>query len=161
MSTTSRARTVVDGVGLAAVLLGLVFVGLEIRQNTAATRAATQQAILDATLQSLWGVISNERLREVMVLARDNPDWVTATPETSDHILLDRFYFQRFNMLENAFYHCTEGTLDARLWVGWEGWLRSLPSDPLMQHFWAKYRGGYMTDFVAYIDAALAEGPEA
>ena len=155
MTESGSARNVVDGIGLVAILLGLVFVGFEIRQNTAATRAATQQAILDATLQQHWGVMSNERLREVMVVARNDPEWVTATPQTSDHILLERFYWQRFHALENAFYHYTEGTLDPRLWVGWDVWLRGLASDPLMPPFWAKLGDGYMPDFVDYIDAAL------
>lgn len=56
--------------------------------------------------------MANQRLREVMVLARDDPDWVAATPQTSDHILLERFYWQRFNTLESAFYHYTEGSFE-------------------------------------------------
>ena len=158
MSNAVRARGIVDGVGLTAVLLGLVFVGFEIRQNTAATRAATQQAILDASLQAHWGVIENPRLREVMIIARDDPDWATATPQTSDHILLERFYWQRFNTLENAFYHYTEGSFDARLWAGWDSWSRGLAPDPLMSHYWAALRDGYMPEFVEYVDAVLEEG---
>jgi hypothetical protein len=160
MSDSSRARVLVDGIGLTAVLLGLVFVGFEIRQNTAATRAATQQAILDASLQAHWGVMENPRLREVMILVREDPAWVTVTPQTSDHILLERFYWQRFNTLENAFYHYTEGSFDARLWAGWDSWSRGLASDPLMSHYWSILRDGYMPDFIDYIDAALAGGTE-
>ncbi len=158
MSASDRARAIVDGVGLTAVLLGLVFVGFEVRQNTAATRAATQQAVLDASLQSHWGVMENSRLREVMIIARDDPDWATATPQTSDHILLERFYWQRFNMLENAFYHFTEGSFDARLWAGWDSWSRGEASDPLMSHYWAILRDAYMPDFVDYMETALAGG---
>lgn len=101
---TRWLRPLVDGVGLVAVLAGLVFVALEIRQNTAAVRAATQQAIFEAGLQQHWGVIQNERLREVMVRARDDPAWAMTSPQIPDHILLERFYQQRFNGLENAYY---------------------------------------------------------
>ena len=159
MAEPVRARLVVDGIGLTAVLLGLVFVGLEIRQNTLATHAETQQAVFDATLLAHWGVIENERLREVMVLARDDPDWATTIPQTSDHILLERFYWQRFNTLENVFYHYERGTLDPRLWEGWEGWIQSLVDDPVMAHFWAKFREGYMPELVEYVDARLP-GPQ-
>ena len=74
MSEAGRGRLILDGIGLTAVLAGLVFVGLEIRQNTIATQAATQQAVFDATLQAHWGVIENERLRELMVLVEVTPE---------------------------------------------------------------------------------------
>jgi hypothetical protein len=155
VSEARRVRLLVDGVGLAAVLAGLVFVGLEIRQNTAAVRAATQQAVFEAGLQQHWGIIQNERLREVMVMARDDPAWVARTPETSDHILLERFYHQRFNALENVYYHHLMGNLDRSLWAGWEGWIGSIAEDPLMVYFWAKLRDGYMPEFIEYMDTAL------
>lgn len=159
-SDTSGARWVrplVDGAGLAAVLAGLVFVALEIRQNTAAVRAATQQAVFEAGLQAHWGVMENERLREVMVRARDDPAWAMTLPQTPDHILLERFYQQRFNGLENAYYHHLKGTLDPGLWAGWEGWLQSIKEDPVMVFFWARLRDGYMPDLVEYMDATLGK----
>ena len=158
MAESGRLRLVVDGVGLAAVLLGLVFVGLEIRQNTEAVRAATQQAIYEAGLQQIWGVIENEKLRDVMVRARDDPAWAISTPQTSDHILLERFYQQRFNGLENAYYHHLRDNLDPGLWAGWEGWIQSIAGDPVMAHYWAQLRDGYMPELVEYLDTVLV-GP--
>ena len=159
MSESGRSRIVLDAVGLAAVVTGLVFVGFEIRQNTAATRAATQQAIFESTLQAHWGVMGNERLRELMIRAREDPGWVAATPETSDHILIERFYQQRFNSMENVFYHHAEGTLDDRIWKGWEGWILDVATDPLFPHYWTRLRSGYMPDFVQYMESAVLRAP--
>jgi len=125
------------------------------RQNTAAVRAATQQAVFEAGLQQHWGVIENEKLRDVMVRARDDPAWATLTPQTSDHILLERFYQQRFNSLENVYYHHLRGTLDFGLWAGWEGWIKGIADDPVMVHFWEKLRGGFMPELVEYMDSIL------
>jgi hypothetical protein len=41
----SRLRTISEAVGLVAVVASLIFVGFEIRQNAAATRAATVESI--------------------------------------------------------------------------------------------------------------------
>ena len=93
-----------------------------------------------------------------MVLARDDPSWVEQTPETADHILLERFYQQRFNSIENAYYHHLSDNLDPGLWAGWEGWITSLVEDPLMAHFWAVYRDGYMPELIQFMDARLGQG---
>ena len=47
MSESNRRRLVVEAIGLTLVAVSLVFVGLEVQQNTAATRSATQQAIYE------------------------------------------------------------------------------------------------------------------
>jgi len=155
MAREGGLRLAIDGIGLAAVLTGLIFVGLEVRQNTAAVRAATQQAIFEAGLQQHWGVIDNARLREVMVMAQADSTWPMHMPQTADHILLERFYQQRFNSLENVYYHYLQGNLDPGLWTGWEGWIQGIVGDPVMSYFWKKLREGFMPELVTYMDSAL------
>ena len=76
-------RTIGEIVAVAGILLGLVFVGWEIRQNTAATRSATQQAVYEGGIQSNLNVMNNERLRDLLVLTSDNADWAATAPRDS------------------------------------------------------------------------------
>ncbi len=48
----TRLKDVVEIVGIAAIVVSLIFVGLEVRQSAAATRGATQQALADAAREA-------------------------------------------------------------------------------------------------------------
>ena len=66
----------IESLGFIAVVLGLIFVGYEIRQNTIAARASAYQSIGVATA-SVWdSAVHDERLLEV--LYRDIEDMTSA-----------------------------------------------------------------------------------
>ena len=60
-------KTVIEGVGAFGVIVSLVFVGLEIRQNTQITRAATQQAVYDAVHEFADNTMANDRLIDAIL----------------------------------------------------------------------------------------------
>ena len=93
----------------AGVVLSLLFVGWEIRQNTVAARSATQLAIHEGSIQANVNVMNNERLRNLLVLTRNDRDWAATAPRDADYLLVQRFYMNRFNNLENGYYHFLEG----------------------------------------------------
>jgi hypothetical protein len=47
-----KLKDIVEIVGIAAIVVPLIFVGLEIRQSAAATRGATQQGLADAAREA-------------------------------------------------------------------------------------------------------------
>jgi hypothetical protein len=51
------------------VIISLIFVGLEIRQNTEVTRAATQHAIYDAVQENSAATLANPALVEALTRA--------------------------------------------------------------------------------------------
>lgn len=155
MAASTRARLIIEGIGLTGVIFSLVFVGLEIQQNTAATRSATQQAVYEGGIQSNVNVMNNERLRELLILTERDSAWASTAPRDADFLLLERFYLNRFNNLENAYYHFLQGTYDPRLWMGQEGWIKTVAAEPLMSHFWEEYRDSFFPEFQAYMDSAL------
>jgi hypothetical protein len=155
MSDRPKTRTLIEALGLGAVILSLVFVAYELRQNTAATRSATQQAIYEGGVESNLNVMNNELLREMLVMTRDSLEWVEVAPRDADFLLVERFYLNRFNNIENAYYHFLEGTLDERLWAAHAGWLRLVADDHRMRYFWGEFRAAYFEDFQTYVDSAL------
>lgn len=153
---SNRVRVVVDAVGLAAVVFSLIFVGIEVRQNTAATRSATQQAIFDGAQGGILEVIGNEQLRSVMVASSQDPEWLVDHTGTPDYLLLYYFYMNRFNFIENARFHYQQGTYPPESWAGNHGWVQSLASDHTMQHFWSELRSGYDAGMMEYMDSTFA-----
>ncbi len=60
--------------GAGAVLTGLIFVGLELNQNTEAVQAATLQSIADASQEYLLLMAADPELNRIWRLANDDPD---------------------------------------------------------------------------------------
>jgi hypothetical protein len=147
----------VDAVGLLAVILSLVFVGAEIRQNTAAVRSAMQQAIFEGAQEANINMMANERLREVLVAAKDDPDWPAAHAGTPDYLLLQFFFLNRFNYIENVRFHLGEGTYSPEAWIGVHGWFRSVANQPPTGPFWNELQEGYTEDARRYVDSVFAE----
>ena len=157
MTDGKRGRIIVEAIGLTGVVVSMIFVGLEIRQNTAATRSTTQQAVYEAGIQSNVNVMNNERLRELLILTEKDPEWVSTAPRDADFLLLERFFLNRFNNLENAYYHFLQSTYDSDLWAGQEGWISLIADKPPMRHFWIVFRDSYFPGFQVYMDSVFAQ----
>lgn len=70
---SERSTKVQQGVAAVGVILSMVFVGLEIRENTKAVRGATIQAISD---QSILGLLEGAA----------DPDWIRILTRLSDGV---------------------------------------------------------------------------
>jgi len=58
-----KLRALIELAGAGAVLLGLIFVGYEPRQNTAAVQAATLQSMVDLSTNALLDAATNSEFR--------------------------------------------------------------------------------------------------
>ena len=63
-----------DIIGTLSVVLGLVFVGFQIRQNTDAVRGATVQAIAEMSMENIALLVESPELREAYSIVRNNSD---------------------------------------------------------------------------------------
>ena len=68
-----KLRSLLDLAGAGAVLIGLVLVGLQLRQNTAAVEAASLQNQTDASTDYLLLVASDSELSRIWPDAPTNP----------------------------------------------------------------------------------------
>ena len=65
-SKNRNHRSVFETLGIGAVLIGLIFVGIEIRQNTVAIQAATMQGLTDASQEYMLLLASDSELAEIV-----------------------------------------------------------------------------------------------
>ena len=94
-----KLRTLLEGVGIVSLLLGLIFVGFELRQNTAAVQAATMQGLTDASQEYLLLLASDPELMALRRKGRRTPDQLSEI-EADQYRLLIRTRWLRF---QNAF----------------------------------------------------------
>ncbi|MDH4047088.1 MAG: hypothetical protein OEW68_02870 [Gammaproteobacteria bacterium] len=101
----------VELIGVLGVVASLVFVELEVRQNTAAVRGATYQAIADASLQQVIWFADNEKLRPLWIRIRD--DGASPYDFTAEENLVIRAnYVMTIRRIENIYVQVREGPVD-------------------------------------------------
>lgn len=151
---TERLRGILDFAGGVAVLIGLIFVGLELRQNTAAVEAASLQNQTDASTDFLLLIAANEDLARI---------WTDATKDPSQLSEIDsqRYFFigrSRWLRMQNAYLQWRRGTLTDEDWSFYSG----LICDPdatgviLFTNTWGQHREQLTEGFVEYVENCWA-----
>lgn len=158
MSNLTKLNPLLEFVGGVAVLIGLVFVGLELRQNTEAVQAATLQSLTEQSQDYL------------LLLAEDgeiNAIWRKGVADLSK---LDAGEASRFNFLyraqwirfQNAYLQWRRGTLDDNDWAFYAGIICRKGGDKgspsARGATWPDHRGALTTDFVAFVEACWTDG---
>ena len=145
----------IDIVGVVAVLLGLLFVGLELRQNSDLLRITATQ-----TLASEYG-----DALEVMAYEGEAA-CVYALGINGLHNLNDvqrlRFFVQMFLIFraaEQLHYYSLEGMVEDRVWRGFQRQLQEVANLPGVQEWWQLRRSWFSDAFQRYIDAVIESGP--
>ena len=144
-----RGKEVRETVGLIALVAGLVFVGLEIRQNTVAAKAAAYQEV-GITLFEYWHVVSQDpvyaelRVRDWDLPCSLDPERYTRTEDIQ--MILSQVAGAR--QVETTWRLVELGLLEDEVmdWFGWEGW--NYAENPL----WPCARQFMSADFAAFVE---------
>jgi hypothetical protein len=114
--SNGRLKGIVELTGAGAILLGLIFVGLELKQNTAASTADTMQGLLETANQTNIEIAVNSEFAELVVRARKSLDGLTE----GEHLRYLSYIHVDWNVWEHAFYSHSNGTMDDKLWRTWD-----------------------------------------
>ena len=118
--------------GAVAVLLGLIFVGLELRQNTAAVQAATFQDLIHASSDFLVGIGSDPVTQRIYATGRLDPGALSPN-ERSQYFMLQQAYWLR---MQNAFMQWQRGTLIDEDWIVYQSVICDSATDPGPEAHW-------------------------
>ncbi|NIV18322.1 MAG: hypothetical protein GWN47_07875 [Woeseiaceae bacterium] len=136
MDSNSK-RKWIDLIGATGVIASLIFVGLEVRQNTTAVRGATYQSIADASLQQVQWWADNEKLLQYEVRIDEGalPDDFTL----EENLVIRANFVMTIRRIENIYVQVREGLVEE------EAVLRFRPSNeyfesPYFREFWANWR---------------------
>ncbi len=131
------------GEGLAAlgVIASLLFVAIEVRQNTNAVRGATLQAVSQQSLDLTMAGLDNPELRSAFVVARDSSQRLSSEQRS----LLRWFFGSKLRADENRLRQVELGILDPSTF----GQLSSNMAYrlPYFREWWTENGGDYATDF--------------
>ena len=139
------------------VMASLVFVGLQIRQNTRATKASAgfDAANSIASLnEHIWANYSDERILEGIETYDPSKTWDDLPIGIQGRtILFNRTLFQK---MEGAFFLHRYGGLDDDYWASMRDWGASMINLPVHASWWEqeKQEGTLSPAFIEVIEAA-------
>ena len=112
-------KSILEVLSAAAVLLGLAFVGFELRQNTAAVEASTRQSTADSSVAWLLTIASEPELAHLWGIASRDPQALSDTEAVQLHLLV-RSQWIRF---QNAYVQWKNGSLGDDDWNNYAGFI--------------------------------------
>ena len=149
-----------DAVGAVAELLGalgviasLLYVGLQIRENSRVVQASTSQAVADSAQARLLAVAQSLSLASTLAKLAEAP------AELSPAELLQANYLRTasFKGFENQFFQFRRGLLTEDTWRGYQFFLLANLRAPDVRQWWGQARAGFDPAFRDHVEALLAQ----
>ena len=147
--------SVAEIVGGVAVIVSLIYVGLQVNDNTAAIRSAAASDATEAMQSWYLEMGSNRQASDI---------WFNAMTSREPLPTLDEFQFM-LSMhavllgMQNSYLLSKEGTLDAEFREAVTTAIVAVKDLPGMGRFWRQRRGLFHAGFAEYVDTLLARDP--
>lgn len=142
--------------GAAAVVLTLLYLALQVRQNTLAVTSSTQQIHLDA-----WNAMSTliiENLEVARLLSMNDEE--IAALDRVDQVRFEWFATKIFALWEHVYADIFRGLFEASSAEAFERYYRDITRKPVFRNFWESHRTWYFDEFVAHVDRELDAVPK-
>jgi hypothetical protein len=142
-------------VGGLFVVVSLVYLAYQVRQNTTSLRAENYARVLVrlSTLQS--NLSSDGELNRIVVIGAQTPEALTRTERM-------RFSWSLYELIgaaEFVYHQERAGALPAEVWERWQATLVWWLSNPGIQRWWAARPSPFSASFEALIDEIIRTAP--
>lgn len=142
-----QKRNIIEVFGIISVVGSLIFVGIEIKQNTSAVRGATQQAVSSQVSEMYRIVSESERMAELMNGALKGAS--KSDLSESDYVSFWNFQMMGLRRIENIYLQYKNGLLteDAFSRIG-----MGIYRTKLVREVWEERKGDFEKDFVIFFE---------
>ena len=146
-------REVFEIFGLIGVIGSLIFVGVEVRQNTAEIRGSTHQSVSEQVNELYLTIAEDERLSKLISEMMENSN-LRKNLNPADQISLDFVILTGLRRIENIHLQYLDGILsnDAFDRIGMNFYRKQYAKET-----WEMYKGGFDSDFVAFFETFRVE----
>ena len=143
-------------VGAVAVVISLIYLTNEVRNNARATRLSSMRSLSDAINQYFKTVAEDGDLAELWYRGIYDFESIKGASLMRFSSLMDYL----FRIYEDTYYQHREGHLDARIWEGFEAIMRDINAYPGIQAWWRSRSHWFSQQFRQFIAERQAEaGP--
>jgi hypothetical protein len=149
MPNLAEAAQFAEVIAAVAVVVSLIYVGRELRSNTAATRAESLQGVADASAQILLTTASDSTLSRIRQVGNRDVSLLTDAEAFRYGTLLR----QSLLAMQNVYFQKEFGVLDSRVWAGYQAVICDLWSNPGVRATWNLHRHVLDTDFAEVVES--------
>ena len=144
---------IAETVGAFGVIISLIYVGLQIRQNTIASRAANYQQWVDTQVNVNRALSDDPAITEL--IDRANHDF--ASLSTAELLRLQMVFYNHFKQWNVAFTNDKYSLLDKEKWQLVEhGYELFIPHTPALRHMWGYCGSVYDEGFRTHVETVIA-----
>lgn len=152
--TLEEFNYIAEIVASVAVVASLIYVGLGVRQNTAATQMSAGQALANSMNEYVGLINSSSNLADILHRGANG----LSSLKDSEVIQFGAFLDQSFINFETFYFQWKAGVLDARLWTIYNHAISDFMVQAGQQQWWGTKRHWYDPEFQEYVDRVIAEG---
>ena len=145
---------VAEIIGAVAVVIGLVFVAVEINQNTRMQRVTATQALVLDYENALEKMATSEETACIYVKGINGLDNLNSIERYRFFVI----WFHIFRAAEQLHYYSLEGMVEPRIWRGFERQIAEISQLPGVKEWWAIRKNWFSDDYQHYIDDVMASG---
>ncbi len=135
-------------IGGIAIVCSLLFVGLEVRENTRVTMLTSDRSLDQQNLALNLSIANSPDFAEILVRAEMNRDTLSVIERSR----FDNYCFSRFGGYENVVANFTEGFVSEDEYNVWSEHFKYRFDKPGYRQFWIEYRSGYFPQFRNWAD---------
>ena len=152
-----------DFVGAIGVVLSLVYLAVQIRQNsrqveqnTRSVRSASFHVAHESIGAYASSIAEDEALAELLERGLRG-----AELSSTERVRFDALFSRLFSAYEELFYLQRDSLVDSELWASRARNLSSYLRQPGGRDYWGRMRGLFAESFREFVDQQLREGPAA
>ncbi len=135
------------------VIVGIVFLAMEIRVNTAAIRSASIQSITDASGDTLRTLATDEELAALRLTGDLNPSFLNET-EAFQYFA---YYRQHWLRLQNIYFQWQYDALPEEIWNTYARVVCQDIAKPGIRETWPQHASVLDADFVAFVESCSSD----
>jgi hypothetical protein len=148
-------RDISEAIGTLAVIASLIYVGLQVRQNTVAIQTATSQQVFELHRARAQVEMEDPEFAALLLRARRTPEQMTAV----DSLRYDRYINLSMNLHEAIYSNVRLGTMERDMAAAWLAGLPGFVCAPGVKGYWGRFKSEYHPTFAAAVDSVITEHP--
>lgn len=151
MDKLQKWAHVAEIAGAVAVVISLVYVGVQIRENTDAQQSQTEMNLF--SLGFAW----DEWWQDpgfVAIVAKASNDRSALT--TVEQLQIEKHISLGLNLWAYGWKSYERDQIDAAEWQAWDNWFRSQMTSAIWQETYADIRDAYHVEFQRHVDSVTA-----
>jgi len=149
-----KIALIAEILGGIAILISLIFVGIQFKENTVATKSQNASTTMAALANWYIAIGNNSESSELYYNFMADPE--AMTPEQRFQVVMSTHGI--FIIFQNSFYLSKEGTLDSEMQNALTSVMLGILDQPGFKFYWEQRKSFFFKDFREYIEDIIEYG---